>query len=106
MSSAMVEIQRLDIWLFNARFVKSRALASRLVAAGGVRINRQPTDKPHAKLRPGDVLTLALPAGVRVVRVLQLGKRRGPAVEARTLFEDIPPEPVRDPRVERKQAAG
>lgn len=97
--------QRLDVWLFNARFVKSRAIAGRLVAAGGVRINRQPTAKPHAKLREGDVLTLSLPVGVRVVRVLLLGTRRGPATEARTLFEDIPPEPVRDPRADAGQTA-
>lgn len=102
--SGAAESQRLDVWLFNARFVKSRAIAGRLVAAGGVRINRQPTAKAHAKLREGDVLTLALPAGVRVVRVLVLGTRRGPAIEARTLFEDIPPEPVRDPRVNEGQA--
>lgn len=81
--------QRLDRFLFNARFVKTRAGAARLVGAGCVRINRQPTEKAHAKLHPGDVLTLALPAGVQVVRVLVLGGRRGPAPEARTLYEII-----------------
>lgn len=100
------DVQRLDVWLFNARFVKSRAIAGRLVAGGGVRINRQPTGKPHAKLRPGDVLTLALPAGVRVVRVRLLGARRGPAVEARSLFEEIPPEPSRDRRMDADRAGG
>jgi ribosome-associated heat shock protein Hsp15 len=79
--------QRLDKFLFHARFVKTRGVAAQLVAAGGVRINRQPTEKPHAKLRPGDVLTLVLPQGVHVVRVVALGARRGPAVEARRLYE-------------------
>ena len=76
--------------------MKLRAGCARWVAAGGVRINRQPTDKPHARLRPGDVLTLsqammpdlAVP-GVRVIRVLALAVRRGPATEARTLYEEL-----------------
>ncbi|MGC8526316.1 RNA-binding S4 domain-containing protein [Acidiphilium sp.] len=81
--------QRLDKFLFHARFVKTRGVAAQLVAAGGVRINRQITEKPHARLRPGDVLTLALPHGVQVVRVVALGARRGPAAEARRLYEVV-----------------
>lgn len=83
--------QRLDKWLWCARFMKARSECARLVAGGLVRINRQVTDKPHAKLRPGDVLTLPLPREVRVVRVLALATRRGPAPEARTLYEEIAP---------------
>jgi ribosome-associated heat shock protein Hsp15 len=81
--------QRLDVWLWCARLAKTRAECSRQVAGGCVRINRQPTDKPHAKLRPGDVLTLTLGGQVRVWRVLDLAARRGPAAEARTLYEDL-----------------
>ena len=50
------EAQRLDAWLWCARLRKTRADCARLVEAGTVRINRQPTDKPHARVRPGDVL--------------------------------------------------
>ena len=82
--------QRLDKWLWCARFLKARADCARLVAEGGVRINRQPTDKPHARLRPGDVVTLPLRQDVRVVRVLALAVRRGPAPEAQGLYEEIP----------------
>ena len=85
--------QRLDKWLWCARVAKSRGACARIVAAGSVRINRPPTDKPHYRLRPGDVLTFALGSPergvVRVWRVLALGDRRGPAAEARTLFEDL-----------------
>ena len=81
--------QRLDKWLWCARFMKVRAACARLAADGRVRINRQPTDKPHARLRPGDVLTLSLGAGVRVVRVVALAARRGPASEARLLYEEV-----------------
>ena len=83
------EWQRLDKWLWCARFMKARSDCARLVAEGLVRINRQVTDKPHARLRPGDVLTLPLRQDVRVVRVLSLASRRGPAPEARMLYEEV-----------------
>ncbi len=82
--------QRLDKWLWCARFMKARSDCTRLVAGGLVRINRQVTDKPHARLRPGDVLTLPLRHEVRVVRVVSLASRRGPAPEAQALYEEIP----------------
>jgi len=81
--------QRLDVFLFYARFCKTRAAAAALIEKGGARINRLPTVKPHARLRPGDTLTLALPNRVLVVRVLDLAKRRGAAVEARRLYEEV-----------------
>ena len=81
--------QRLDKWLWCARFMKARADCARLVAEGLVRINRQVTDKPHARLRPGDVLTIPLRGDVRVVRVLALATRRGPAPEAQALYEEV-----------------
>jgi ribosome-associated heat shock protein Hsp15 len=81
--------QRLDKFLFFARFCKTRAVAAAVIAKGGVRINRQPVEKPHARLRVGDVLTLARPGGVVVVRVLALAQRRGPAPETRLLYEEI-----------------
>ena len=81
--------QRLDKWLWCARFMKTRADCARLVAEGLVRINRQVTDKPHARLRPGDVLTIPLRGDVRVVRVLALATRRGPAPEAQALYEEV-----------------
>ncbi len=58
---------------------------------GGLRINRQPTEKPHARLRVGDVITLPLRGRVRVLEVLALATRRGPASEAATLYREIPP---------------
>ena len=81
--------QRLDKWLWCARFMKARSDCARLVADGLVRINRQPTDKPHARLRVGDVLTVPLRGGVGVVRVQAVAKRRGPAPEAQSLYEEV-----------------
>jgi ribosome-associated heat shock protein Hsp15 len=81
--------QRLDKWLWCARFMKARSDCAALVAAGSIRINRQPTEKAHARLRVGDVLTVPIHHSVRVVRVVALAVRRGPAHEARLLYEEI-----------------
>jgi ribosome-associated heat shock protein Hsp15 len=69
--------------------MRQRSDCAALVAKGSIRINRQPTDKAHAKLRLGDVLTVPVHGSVRVVRVVSLAVRRGPASEARTLYEEI-----------------
>ncbi len=81
-----MQTQRLDKWLWCARFASTRAACAGMAESGLVRINRQPTSKPHAKIRVGDVLTLPLYAGVHVVQVLGLSERRGPAAEGRALY--------------------
>jgi len=89
--------RRLDKWLWFARFCKSRTLASKLCAAGKIRIGGELVHKAHYLVRLGDVLTFPQGPHIRVVRVLQLGVRRGPATEARTLYEDLAPPPAREP---------
>jgi ribosome-associated heat shock protein Hsp15 len=81
--------QRLDKFLFFARLAKTRALAATLISAGAARINRQLVEKPHARLRPGDVLTLALPRGVLVIEILGLAPRRESAPKAQALHKEI-----------------
>ncbi len=81
---------RLDKWLWMTRFCKTRALAQKLAGKGRIRINGRVVDKPHALVRVGDVITLPLPAGVRVLKVLHLPERRGPAPEAQASYELIP----------------
>ncbi|MBW4023422.1 MAG: RNA-binding S4 domain-containing protein [Proteobacteria bacterium] len=78
------------MWLWCARVAKARSDCARLVEDGGVRLNRQPVAKAHAKLRIGDVLTMGLRGEVRVWRVMALSTRRGPAPEARLLYEEVP----------------
>ncbi len=87
----MSEGLRIDKWLWYARFFKSRSLATRMCAAGKIRANRMIVRKPHHGLRVGDVLTFPQGGRIRVVRVLDYGDHRGPAVLARTLYEDIAP---------------
>ncbi|HMR31805.1 MAG TPA: RNA-binding S4 domain-containing protein [Geminicoccaceae bacterium] len=80
---------RLDKWLWHARFIKSRDLAAGLVGERRVRLNDQMVAKTHQLVRPGDVLTLRQGGQLRVLRVLDLGQRRGPAPEARLLYEEL-----------------
>jgi ribosome-associated heat shock protein Hsp15 len=80
---------RLDRWLWHARFFKTRGLATRFVEKSRCRVDGRVVDKAHAAIVPGMVLTFALGPTVRVVRVVALGERRGPATEARTLYEEI-----------------
>jgi len=85
--------QRLDRWLWFARLMKSRSLAAQLVLDGKVRVNRTRIAKPSHAIRAGDVLTIALKGQIQIVRVRELGHRRGPPLEAMTLFESLSPRP-------------
>ncbi len=81
---------RLDKWLWHARFVKTRSLAAKL-CEGGIRIDGNSVTKPGATVRPGQVLTFALGRHVRVIELVAIGDRRGPAEEARALYRDLAP---------------
>ena len=90
----MTEVrQRIDVWLFRARFAKTRAAAARLVMEGGVRVVRDGAsrvpDKASAEIAIGDAVLLPLRGTVRTVRVERLGERRGPPAEARLLYSEL-----------------
>jgi ribosome-associated heat shock protein Hsp15 len=89
-------LQRIDKFLWFARFFKSRTLATGAVSDGRVRINGERCGKPSTLVKLGDVLTFSAGGRVRVIKVLNGGERRGPASEARLLYEDLtpPPEPT------------
>jgi ribosome-associated heat shock protein Hsp15 len=80
--------RRLDLWLWFARFAKSRSIAARLCAAGAVNINGVVVAKPNHAVRPGDIVTVPQGPWQRSVQVLALGTRRGPAGEAHSLFRE------------------
>ncbi len=82
---------RLDKWLWHARFFKTRTLAAKEVSAGHVRVNGTRVSKPAHAVIPDDVLTFVQARAARVVRVLDIGTRRGPAPEAQTLYDDLSP---------------
>lgn len=91
----MSEACRIDVWLWRARFFKTRALAAASVESGRVRLThagRQTRlDKPSRSVHPGDELLFALGGRLVALRVLALGERRGPADEARALYLELPP---------------
>ena len=88
---------RLDKWLWQARFFKTRTLAASVVSAGKLRLNGVHQSKPARTVGPGDVLTFAQGEVIRVVKVLACGDRRGPAPEAHSLYEDLTPPPAEKP---------
>ena len=81
---------RADVWLWRARFCKTRSLAARLVEDGRVRLIRagqeSRLDKPARTVKCGDLLVFALGGRLHAVRIEALGDRRGPPAEARTLY--------------------
>ncbi len=81
--------QRLDKWLWHARVVKARSSAAALVESGHVRINGMRETSPGHAVKAGDVLTVALDRGVRLMKVTGFSDRRGDATAARTLYEDL-----------------
>ncbi|HRD76605.1 MAG TPA: RNA-binding S4 domain-containing protein [Hyphomicrobiaceae bacterium] len=81
--------QRLDKWLWYTRLIKSRTLAASLVSEGKIRVNKERITKPAQAIRPGDVITASIQRTVRIVKVVALGARRGPASEAQTLYQEL-----------------
>ena len=93
----MAESQRLDKWLWCARFFKTRALAARFCDDGRLRVAGQITRKSHYAVRAGDVLTFPLGPHIRVIKITKLAIRRGPPAEARLLYDDLNPPGNRAP---------
>lgn len=85
----MTERLRIDKWLWHARFFKSRSMAADIVAQGEVTVNGVVVRKPSQALKPGDSVGFPMGRDRRLVRVVALGERRGPAVEAQALYEDL-----------------
>lgn len=88
------EACRVDVWLWRARFFKTRTTAAKFVEEGRVRLSRsnQETrlDKPSRLVKPGDLLVFAVGGRLTAVTVAQLGVRRGPPEEARSLYAALP----------------
>lgn len=82
---------RADKWLWYARFFKTRSLATKICQAGKLRLSGQGVVKAHFKVKVGDVLTFPQARHIRVIKVLALAERRGPASEAQALYEDLKP---------------
>ena len=80
---------RIDRFLFFIRLVKSRTLAQHVVEEGHVRIDGKRAEKSSDEVRMGSIVALPLHGKVRILRVLALPTRRGPAPEARACYEEV-----------------
>jgi ribosome-associated heat shock protein Hsp15 len=93
MSEISLEACRIDVWLWRARFFKSRSLAGRFVEEGRIRLRRDGAevrlDKSSRSVRPGDGLVFVIGGRIFSVRIIALGERRGPAPEARGLYAEL-----------------
>ena len=86
--------QRADKWLWHARVVKSRSLAQGLVKSGKVRVDGVRVSTPSRNVTPGETLTITMDRQIKVLEVVGIGTRRGPAGEAQTLYNDLTPPPA------------
>lgn len=90
MTAGDADSVRLDIWLWRARFFKTRALATDYISRKGVRLTRtgqtRKVSKPGARLAVGDVLTFYKAKQIQTIEIIDFGERRGPPAEAQTLY--------------------
>jgi ribosome-associated heat shock protein Hsp15 len=87
--AAEVDRQRIDRWLWHARLVRTRDAAASLAGGGFVRVNGARIDAPGRMVRAGDVITVALDQGVRVLKVTGFVERRGPGGSGAALYEEL-----------------
>lgn len=80
---------RIDKFLWFARLAKSRSVAQKMAEDGHIRLNGRRIERSHAPVRPGDLITFPHASGVRVVRIIELPGRRGPASEAQACYEEL-----------------
>jgi ribosome-associated heat shock protein Hsp15 len=80
---------RIDRFLFFIRLVKSRTQAQAVIEEGHARIDGKRVEKSSEDVRIGSTIALPLHGRVRVLKVLELPKRRGPAAEARTCYREV-----------------
>ena len=109
MTDSLTPRIRVDKWLWHARFFKSRTLAAKLAGSGELRVNREIVRKPGATVKPGDVLTFAKGHDIRVIEIVALGERRGPASDAQMLYKDLSlpkPKIKTPPAIDRPRGAG
>lgn len=88
-----LESCRIDVWLWRARFARTRSLAAAMVEKGAIRLTHNGVqtrlDKPSRSVHPGDEVLFAQGGRLIAVRVVQMGERRGSAEDARALYERL-----------------
>ncbi|WP_395392438.1 RNA-binding S4 domain-containing protein [Novosphingobium sp. BL-8A] len=85
---------RVDKLLWFLRLSKTRPIAQVLAESGHMRLNGRRVERAHQKVSPGDILTLPTAEGARVIEILSLPTRRGPAPEAQACYRVLDAAPA------------
>ena len=88
-AGAAEQRQRIDLWLWHARVVRTRPAAASLATSGHVRVNGARIKAASREVRTGDVITVALDRAVRVLKVCGFARVRGNAEAASRLYVDL-----------------
>ena len=82
---------RLDLYLYYIRIFKSRSLATKFISSNRLRISGKVTQKPHKLISAGDVLTMTINDNIKIIKILDVPKRRGPYSESLSFYQDLTP---------------
>lgn len=97
---------RVDKWLWHARFFKTRSLAAKMVTGGHLKVNSAKVAKPSFGVGPDDTLKFTQARDARVIKIVGIGTRRGPACEAQALYSDLTPQKDKIPHAPRYEGKG
>lgn len=97
--------QRIDKWLWHARFYKTRSIAQKQVATGKIRVDREKISSPSRKISAGNVLTITRERDIKIIEILGIADKRGPYSEAQLLYNDMsPPKPEKQKQEQSKES--
>jgi len=95
------QAQRIDKWLWHARFFKTRSLAQKQVVTGKIRVDTEKISSPSRKILAGNVLTITRERDIKIIEILSIADKRGPFSEAQLLYNDLSPP---KPEIEKQEA--
>ena len=92
--ASSLDTQRIDKWLWHARFFKTRSLCQKQITTGKIRVDREKISSPSRKVIVGNVLTITREREIKIIEIIGIADKRGPYSEARLLYNDLsPPKP-------------
>lgn len=97
--------QRIDKWLWHARFYKTRSIAQKQVSTGKIRVDREKISSPSRKVTTGNVLTITRERDIKIIEILGIADKRGPYSEAQLLYNDMsPPKPEKQKQEQTRES--
>jgi len=97
--------QRIDKWLWHARFFKTRSTSQKQVTTGKIRVDSEKISSPSRKVSAGNVLTITRERDIKIIEILAIAERRGPYSEAQLLYNDMsPPKPEKQAQEQTRES--